>query len=183
MPNPYALKVTAQDGITTLTGKATFTDPANQPGGSLAALLLAGEFTSQATGVPPLWLTEYVPYDPVTLAGGNFRRTLSAPAAVYGAGAVASCGTTQVTGVDTTQDAYDLTVQFWIVKADLSQVLVLSGLAVANAGGPGDSASIAPASLAEDLRIGADLVNTAGAITSVAGDTYALAMIISAGWD
>lgn len=33
MPSPFPIQVTADDGVTTLRGEATFTDPDNQPGG------------------------------------------------------------------------------------------------------------------------------------------------------
>jgi hypothetical protein len=78
MANPYPVSIKADDGVTELTGEATFTDPANQPGAYAPPTARAqyGTANPQAIGNGA---GAYLTWD--TLIAGTALLDITAPAA------------------------------------------------------------------------------------------------------
>lgn len=125
-----------------------------------------------------------VPFDPVAITGGSVNLPLTFPTLVYTAGVIATFQTWQLTGIDTTNDTYEIEVDILVTDANGNNSLVLTGTAVANAGSPGDSAGIVASGLTVVGTVGSDLSYDSGTgeISSALGGIYSIVSVWNGGW-
>lgn len=146
---------------------------------------LQSSYNPGGTVLDALGPTLTTPVDPVAFQYGAVNIPVSLPLFTYPPGAIATFGGWNVNQVDTTNDPYDIRVALIISDATGTNSLVLQGAATANAGTPGDAATINPGDLTVTNLVGTDLSYDTGTgeITSAAGGVYWIQAIWNGDWD
>ena len=124
-----------------------------------------------------------VPADAANRTYGNYRHTWNSPAYTFSAGTIATLGNFGVSNVDTSAHNYNLDVLIYIMNSNNTQQLNFHGVAIAQAGTPGDSATLTASSFAMGGS-GGDLSysSSTGAITSAGGGAYTIWVQVVGSW-
>ena len=154
-------------------------------GGAGSAAIIAGSLNPEVPGFQQIIFAIPFPVDPVAFTLGAFQNTWTIPAFTYAPGLIALLSNPAISQIDTSNDPYDISVAYFFFNADSSQYLHLVGSAQANAGIPGDSASISRATVSVAATHGGDLSydTVTGQVNSAAGGTFGMAMQMNGSWD
>lgn len=183
----YRGQVLQQDETVAVDGYLNFLGP--EPGAQ-AVLTVNGEISTGAgSGGGAGWVlnpTLALPIDPVGLSIGDFSVPLTAPLTTYAADAVILGYSGVVyTATDTSNDAYDCSVDIQIQNETGSQCLQLAGGVSIPPSDSGGTVTLESTDLSPTAVTGTDLSYNAenGHVTTTAGGSFSVLANVTGAWD